>query len=63
MQKSMADHKTPIWPALLEKAYAQMMGGYDKIGDRGGLDPGLPARPVRGDLLHPQLDLLNRPRQ
>jgi hypothetical protein len=30
------DKKTPLWPALLEKAYAQAMGGYEAIG-HGGL--------------------------
>jgi hypothetical protein len=38
MQKDLNDKKTPMWPALLEKAYAQLIGGnggYERIGGGG----------------------------
>ena len=34
--KNLGNHNVPIWPGLLEKAYAQMVGGYDDAGDKGG---------------------------
>ncbi len=36
-ERKVSAHQAPLWPALIEKAYAQLMGGYTAIGDEGGM--------------------------
>ncbi|MSP61577.1 MAG: hypothetical protein EXR72_14805 [Myxococcales bacterium] len=53
--QNFAQHDAPLWPALLEKAYAQMTrGGYAKIGDGGLADVAM--QTLTGEESHDQSD-------